>query len=232
MFSNYEYIGDPINAVKIYNDLEADELVFLDITATKENRLIDLNFVKEVGEEANMPFSVGGGIKSTDDIRKIIATGAEKVIIGHAATQDEKFIQEACDTFGSSTIAVCIDVKSNFWGKEKVVSLNAKKTHKLTPIEFAKHLEQLGVGELIVQSVDKDGTMSGFNESLCKQIIENTQIPIVCLGGAGSIENMSSLYKTCQPNGIAAGSLFVYQGNQRGVLINYLSKEQKKQIYD
>jgi cyclase len=231
MFSNYEYIGDPINAVKIYNDLDADELVFLDITATKENRLISLDFVREVGEEANMPFGVGGGIKSIEDIRKVIAAGAEKVIIGHAATQDETFIKEACDTFGSSTIAVCIDVKKNFWGKEKVCSLNAKKTYDFSAEEFAQRMERLGVGEIIIQSVERDGTMTGYHENLCKKIIECVTIPVVCIGGAGSLSDLQSLYQSCFPNGLAAGSLFVFQGKQRGVLINYLSKKEKKQIY-
>jgi cyclase len=231
-FSKYDYIGDPINAVKIYNDLEVDELIFLDITATQQNRLINLDFVREVGEEANMPFGVGGGIKSIDDIQKIIAAGAEKVIIGHAATQDESFIQTACETFGSSTIAVCIDVKKNIWGKEKVCSLNAKKTHDISASDFAKKMEKLGVGEIIIQSVDKDGMMTGYNLALCKEIIENVTIPVVCIGGSGNIADMQSLFKECSPNGLAAGSQFVYQGSQRGVLINYLTKEEKRSIYE
>lgn len=231
-FSKYTYIGDPINAVKIYNDLAADELVFLDITATKENRIINLDFVREVGEEANMPFAVGGGIKSIDDIQKIIAAGAEKVIIGHEATQNPHFIKEACDTFGSSTIAVCIDVKRNFWGKEKVCSLNAKIAHDIEASEFAIKMERLGVGEIIIQSVDRDGTMLGYDTELCKKIVENVSIPSVCLGGAGNISDMKLLYKSCYPNGLAAGSLFVLQGTHRGVLINYLSKEEKKTIYE
>jgi cyclase len=230
-FAKYEYIGDPINAVKIYNDLEADELVFLDVSATQENRLINLDFVREVGEEANMPFGVGGGIKSIDDIQKIIGAGAEKVIIGHAATQNETFIKEACATFGSSTIAVCIDVKKNMWGKEKVCSLNAKKNHDFTALDFAKKLAGLGVGEIIIQSVDHDGMMNGYNTSLCQQITDNITIPVVCLGGAGSILDMQNLYKTCSPNGLAAGSMFVFRGAQRGVLINYLSKQEKNSIY-
>jgi cyclase len=231
-FSKYNYIGDPINAVKIYNDLQADELVFLDITASKENRLIDLDFVREVGEEANMPFAVGGGIQSLDNIQKIIAAGAEKVIIGHAATQDDAFIKNACDAFGSSTIAVCIDVKKNLWGKEKLCSFNAKKTHDFDVVAFAQKMEKLGVGEIIIQSVDYDGTMQGYNEELTKKIIENVNIPVVCLGGAGTKDDLRAIYQTCRPNGLAAGSMFVYQGTQKGVLINYLNKEEKEKIYE
>jgi cyclase len=231
-FSKFEYIGDPINAVKIYNDLEVDELVFLDISATKENRLINLDFVREVGEEANMPFGVGGGIKSIEDIRKVIAAGAEKVIIGHAATQDYNFIKEACETFGSSTISVCIDIKQNLWGTDKVCSLNGKKTHEITPVDYAKKLNELGVGEIIIQSVDADGTMKGYNQKVSKQIIESVTIPVVCLGGAGKLSDMKNLYENCQPNGLAAGSMFIFQGSQRGVLISYLSKEEKSTIYE
>jgi cyclase len=231
-FSKYNYIGDPINAVKIYNDLAADELVFLDITASQENRLINLDFVREVGEEANMPFAVGGGIQSLEDIQKIIAAGAEKVIIGHAATQDETFIKSAYESFGSSTIAVCIDVKKNLWGKEKLCSLNAKKTHDIDVVSFAQKMEQLGVGEIIIQSVDHDGTMLGYNEALTQKIIENVSIPVVCLGGAGSAKDLRTIYQKCSPNGLAAGSMFVYHGSQKGVLINYLNKEEKQKIYE
>jgi imidazole glycerol-phosphate synthase subunit HisF len=231
-FSNYNYIGDPINAVKIFNDLSADELVFLDITATKEKRLISLDFVKEVGEEANMPFSVGGGIKSLEDIQRIIAAGAEKVIISHAAINDENFIKSACENFGSSTIAVCIDVKKNFWGKEKLCSLNAKKTYEIDAVSFAKKMEHLGVGEIIIQSVDYDGTMKGYNESLIDEIIRNVSIPVVCLGGASSLQYLKNVYQKFHPNGLAAGSLFVYQGDKNGVLINYPNKQEKQRIYE
>jgi cyclase len=230
-FSDYNYIGDPINAVKIYNELEADEIVVLDITATKENRLIDLDFVKQLGEECNMPFSVGGGIKSLDDIQKIIAAGAERVVIGHQATQDLDFIKEACQTFGSSTISVCIDVTKTLFGKYIVCSKNAKITHKENAIDFALKMQDLGVGEIIIQTVWLDGTQKGFDIQLFQSIIDKTKIPVVCLGGAQSKLDIQNLYKSCKPNGIAAGSMFVYQGNQKGVLINYLNKEDKKTIY-
>jgi cyclase len=231
-FGDYHYIGDPINAIKIYNELEADEIVVLDITATKENRRIDLDFVKQLGEECNMPFSVGGGIQSLEDIQKIIAAGAERVIIGHQASQDEAFIREACQAFGSSTISVCMDVNKNFFGKYVVCSKNAKVSHNETPLDFALKMEHLGVGELIIQSVWLDGTQKGYDVSLFQPIIEKTKIPVVCLGGAQTKTDMQHLYKKCKPNGIAAGSMFVYQGSQKGVLINYLNKEEKKYIYE
>jgi cyclase len=230
-FKNYHYIGDPINAVKIYNEMLADEIVVLDISATKENRTIDIEFVKTLGEEANMSFSVGGGIKTLEEIQKLLAAGAERVIIGHQATQDMEFIRKACQAFGSSSISVCIDIQKNFFGKHIVCSFNASKTHKLNPLDYALALQKNGVGELIIQSVSRDGTQKGFDLSYYKEIIEHVEIPVVCLGGAQSIADMRYLYQNCNPNGIGAGSLFVYQGTQKGVLINYFNSKQKQEIY-
>jgi cyclase len=231
-FKNYNYIGDPINAVKIFNDLKADELVFLDITATKEKRLISLNFVKEVGEEANMPFAVGGGIRTLDDIKKIISAGAEKVIIGHYALEKPDFIRQASDTFGSSTIVVCIDVKKNFWGKEKIWSVNGTQPAPHALEDFARLMEQNGAGEIIIQSIKKDGTMQGYDISLIKRMSEAVKVPVIALGGAGNYQHMSEAYHQGYANGLAAGSIFVYQGIHRGVLINYPNNIIKKTIYE
>lgn len=227
-FKKHKYIGDPINAVKIFNDLKADELVFLDIDATKENRLISLDFVKDVGEEANMPFCVGGGIKSISDIKKIINAGAEKVIIGSAAYLDKNFITEAANTFGSSTITVCIDVKKNFWGKEKAWVTNGTKVIDQDVIEFAKEMENAGAGEIIIQSIVKDGKMKGYDIDLVKKISENVTIPVVALGGAGKLADLEEAYHKGYANGLAAGSFFVYHDENRGVLINYPNKADLK----
>ena len=152
-FKDYNYIGDPINAVQIFNELQADEIVLLDITATKENRLISLDFVKQVGEEANMPFTVGGGIKSLEDIHQITSFGAERVVIGSQAAIDSNFIKKAAENFGSSTISVCIDVKKTIFGKEKIWIKNGKESRDYSPEEYAKRMEEVGVGEIIIQSI-------------------------------------------------------------------------------
>jgi imidazole glycerol-phosphate synthase subunit HisF len=224
-FKDHRYIGDPINAVRIFNDLKADELAFIDIMATKEKRTISADFVKAVGEEANMPFSAGGGIRTIDDIRKIIGAGAEKVIINTMAGEQLQFIREAADTFGSSTIAVCIDVKKDFWGKEKVWINSGTKALSLDPVVFAKLVEDSGAGELIIQSIEKDGTMSGYDTSLIRRITEAITIPVVALGGAGSFDHLVALNREVPVNGLAAGSLFVYHGERRAVLVNYPAKE-------
>jgi imidazole glycerol-phosphate synthase subunit HisF len=224
-FSKHQYIGDPINAVRIFNDLKADELVFLDILATKEQRLISLDFIKNVGEEANMPFAVGGGIRTLDDIREVIGVGAEKVIINSYAAENPTFIRLASDTFGSSTISVCIDVKKKMFGGITVWSNGGTKNTKCTPVDFAKQMEEEGAGELIIQSIERDGMMNGYDIELIRSISQAVTIPVVALGGAGSVDDLAKGYHEGYANGLAAGSMFVYQGKNRGVLINYPEKK-------
>ena len=223
-FKDFRYIGDPINAVKVFNDLKADELVFLDIEATKEKRTISTELVSQVGEEANMPFAVGGGIKNLEEIQNIIAKGAEKVIINTCAVENPKFIREASDNFGSSTIVVCIDVKKKFFSGEVVWRNSGSKSSKYSPKDFAKIIEENGAGEIIIQSIDKDGTMSGYDLDLVKEISTAVAIPVVALGGAGNLEHMVEVYKKGFASALAAGSLFVFQGPNKGVLINYIEK--------
>ena len=230
-FKSHRYIGDPINAVKIFNDLKADELVFLDITATNEKRLISLDFVKDVGEEANMPFSVGGGIRKLDDIRRILEVGAEKVILNSIAGENSDFVAEAANEFGSSTIAVCIDLKKNIFGKKQVVLCSGKKASTTNPVEFSKQMQEKGAGEIIVQSVDLDGTMQGYDIDLLKEISQSVSIPVVALGGAGNLQHIQNLYQQTVINGFGAGSMFVYHGPRNAVLINYPNKEQLKSLF-
>ena len=220
-FRKHRYIGDPINAVKIFNDLKTDELVFLDILASKEGRTISLDFVRDVGEEANMPFAVGGGIRTTDDIRKIINAGAEKVVINTAAGLDPDFISRASDEFGSSTIVVCIDVKKIFLGKQQSWIFNGRKQTGYSAIDFGRMMEEKGAGEIIVQSIERDGMMQGYDLELIRGISEAVTIPVVALGGAGNLNHLSEAYKYSYANGLAAGSIFVYHGSRNAVLINY-----------
>lgn len=229
-FKHPNYIGDPINAVKIFNELKVDELVFLDIDATNENRLISLDFIKNVGEESNMPFSVGGGIRSIEDIRQIIAAGAERVIINSAAVANPEFIRLAADTFGSSTICVCMDVKKKHFGKLQTWRNSGEKASGYSPVDFAKLMEEKGAGEIIVQSIERDGSMSGYDIDLIREISETVSIPVVALGGAGSLGDLKAAFTEGFANGLAAGSLFVYQSKKKGVLINYPDKEEINSI--
>jgi cyclase len=223
-FKNEKYIGDPINAVHIFNDLRADELVFLDIDATTKNCLIDIDFVRKIGEEADMPFAVGGGIRTVQQIRDLISAGAEKVVISTYAAENPDFIRQVSDEFGSSTIVVCMDVKKKFLGSNVVWTHGGRKSSHLKPIDFARLMEEKGAGEIIVQSIDKDGSMSGYDIDLIRSISEAVTIPIVALGGAGKMEDLNEVRVNGFANGLAAGSLFVYQSSRRGVLINYPEK--------
>lgn len=223
-FKNHRYIGDPINAVKIFNDLKADELVFLDILASKENRTISLEFIKNVGEEANMPFAVGGGITTLDQIQSIIAAGAEKVVINTKAAIEPDFIRSASETFGSSTIVVCIDVKIKWLGKEQTWISGGTKATGIDAVVFAQLMEKKGAGEIIIQSIERDGTMNGYDIPLIKKISQAVKIPVVALGGAGNIDHLKLAYKEGYANGLAAGSMFVYHGARNGILINYPEK--------
>jgi cyclase len=229
-FTNYRYIGDPINAVKIFNDLKADELVFLDILASKENRTISLDFIKDVGEEANMPFAAGGGINDIKHIKNIISAGAEKVVLNTVASQNPEFVKQASETFGSSTIVVCIDVKKKFLGKEQIWAYGGSKPTGISPVEFSQLMEEKGAGEIIIQSIDRDGTMLGYDLQLIRKISEAVSIPVVALGGAGNLQHMKQAYTEAYANGLAAGSIFVYHGARRGILINYPEQEEIRNI--
>ncbi len=226
-FKNHKYIGDPINAVRIYNELEADEIIFLDIEATKNNRCVDVQLVKDIGEEANMPFGVGGGINSLSQIENLIHAGAEKVVICSEALHRPEFIQEASQEFGSSTIAVCMDVGKSFFGGTKLYSHSGSKAHSIDLESFVKKMQDFGAGELIIQSIVQDGKMTGYNHEISAAVAKKISIPVTILGGAGSMEDIKSLHQQHPFNGYAAGSLFVYQGKHRGVLINYPSQEIK-----
>ena len=229
-FKNYRYIGDPINAVKIFNDLKADELVFLDILASKEKRTISLDFVRKVGDEANMPFAVGGGIKSIQQIKEIINAGAEKVIINTYAVENPDFIKQASDIFGSSTIVVSIDVKKKFLGKKQVYIIGGGKSTGLDPVSFAKLMEEKGAGEIIINSIDKDGLMTGYDLSLIEEVSKAVAIPVVAAGGAGGIQDFKPAINV-YASAVAAGSMFVYHGPRHAVLINYPSKADLNKIF-
>ncbi len=221
-FKGHKYIGDPLNAARIFNELEADELIFLDIQASREGRCISLDFVNELAEELTMPFSVGGGITSLEQIRSIIRAGVEKVVIGTYAIEPD-FVRHAAAEFGSSTISVCVDAKRSFWGRDRVHVKNGKVATPHDPVAFAKSMEEAGAGELIIQSIDRDGTMNGYDVDLINSISTQVRVPVVALGGAGSMFDLMDGIQKGMASAVAAGSLFVYNNADRGVLINYPS---------
>jgi cyclase len=225
-FGKSRYIGDPMNAVRIFNAKEADELIFLDIDATKEHRMISLPFVEKIADEAFMPFAIGGGIKSIKEIREVFAVGAEKVVINSSAVLNPTLVQEAADTFGSQSIVVSIDAKRKFFGKYEACICGGTKGSGMDPVTLAKLMEDKGAGEIMINSIDRDGTMEGFDMHLLSAIADAVRVPVIASGGAGSIQDLALGVVQGGVSAVAAGSLFVYHGKRRAVLINYPTKEE------
>jgi cyclase len=231
-FKNPTYVGDPINAIKIFNEKMVDELMFLDIEATVEERKPLFNRITEIASECFMPFGYGGGIRNLEDIRKILSIGAEKVAINTQAILNPDFIKQAAEEFGSQSIVVSIDVKENIFKKPVVFMHGTKKTVNLDPVEFACKMEEMGAGELLVNSVDRDGTMSGYDINLLKKITGAVNIPVIACGGAGCIDDFYTAVKNGGASAVAAGSLFVFYGRHRAVLINYPTDTELNKIYN
>lgn len=219
-FKKTTYLGDPINAVKIFNDKEADELIFLDIHASKENRCIDVRLVKDIADEAYMPFAVGGGLKDIKSAIALLQAGAEKIIINSAFANNPKFVKELANEIGNQSVVVCCDVKKNWLGQWYAYTHSGTKNTKLSPSDFAKLAEENGAGEFMLQFIDNDGMMQGYNLELIHNISSAIKIPLIACGGAGTIDHMQSALKK-GANAVAAGSMFVYHGPHKTVLINY-----------
>lgn len=231
-FKDPKYIGDPINAVKIFNDLKSDELVFLDIVASKEGRTVSVDLVKDIGDEAFMPFGVGGGISSISQIEQLLKAGAEKVIINTNFILKPELIEEAAKVFGSQSIVVSIDVKKTFFGKYECWIKDGSENSKLNPVDLAKKAETSGAGELIINSIDLDGMMTGYDIELIKSISDFVSVPVVACGGAGNTEHLFKGYSDGNAHALAAGSMFVFHGPRRAVLINYPSKNELIQLFN
>ena len=223
-FKKPKYVGDPINAVKIFNDKEVDELIFLDITATPQNRGPNFNLIKDIANEAFMPFGYGGGITKIEEIEELFFLGVEKIILNTSAYLNPNLITEAANIFGNQSIVVAIDVKRNLFGREYIYIYCGKKKIKVDPVEYAKKVELLGAGEIFLNSIDRDGTMLGYDLSLIQSITEAVEIPVIASGGAGSIDDFADAVKI-GAGAVAAGAMFVFNGTHRAVLISYPNYE-------
>lgn len=222
-FGKPVYVGDPNNAVKIFNEKEVDELIFLDISATKENRGPNLAYIEEIATECFMPLCYGGGIRTIEDIANITKCGVEKVAINSAAYTEPNLIRLAADKFGSSTIVGSIDVKKDFFGNYGVYIQAGQKAIKQSPVAYAQYLQEQGVGEILINSIDKDGTMQGYDIKLVESITKAVNVPVIACGGAGSVNDIAQALAT-GANAAAVGAMFVFTGVHRAVLINYLSE--------
>lgn len=230
-FKDPKYVGDPINAVKIFNEKEADEIMVIDIDATGENREPDYKMIENVAAECRMPLCYGGGIKTADQAQKIFGLGVEKISVSSAAVEHPEVIAEMARQVGRQSVAVVLDVKKRFLGgKYDVWSRNGKVNTKRDPVELAKEMEKLGAGEIVINSIDQDGVMKGYDLALIDAIREAVSLPLTVLGGAGSLEDLAGLIRRYGIIGAAAGSLFVFKGVYRAVLINYPRPEEKDKL--
>jgi cyclase len=234
-FKDPKYVGDPINAVKIFNEKEVDELIVLDIDATLEKRGPDFNLIKNLAIECRMPFCYGGGVTTVQQAKEIIKLGAEKVAISTAAILNPDLLKQIGQAVGMQSVVVILDVKkrSGLFSSSgyDVYTNNGKTKTSVKFEEFLKDLDQIGVGEIVINSIDKDGSMSGYDFELVEFVRKVVEVPITILGGAGSTQDFKDLFKKFGIIGAAAGSFFVFKGKYRSVLISYPSKNEKKEIY-
>jgi cyclase len=230
-FKNSRYVGDPRNAVRIFNEKEVDELILLDISATPENKPIQFDLIHEIVSEAFMPVAYGGGVRTIEDARRVLALGVEKIVINSYAVENPDFISAAASNFGSSSVVVSIDVKKSFWGKYEVWVRGGRQRTKLDPVQHAIYMAEKGAGEIVINSIDQEGTMSGYDLHLIKAVSHAVQIPVIASGGAGKIEHLAEAVKIGNATAVTAGSMFVFQGKHRAVLISFPDLNTRKFLF-
>jgi len=232
-FKSPKYVGDPINAVKIFNEKEADELIVADIDATVKGIEPDYKLIADLAAECRMPLCYGGGVCTPKQAKKIIGLGVEKVAISAAAVDDPDLVTRIAELIGRQSVVVVLDVRKKsglFSTGYELCAYNAKKAYKIDPVEFAKRMEVAGAGEIVINSVDCDGQMQGYDLQFARQIRTELSIPLTFVGGAGSHQDIEALFRECGVVGAAAGSLFVFKGPYRAVLINYPSVQLKDSL--
>jgi cyclase len=229
-FRDPSYIGDPINAIKIYNEKEVDELIFLDITASAENREPNYKVISDIASECFMPLCYGGGISTLDQVKRIMEIGVEKVSLNRSAIQDPGLVTSAAKAFGSQAVIVSIDVKKNFWRKYEVVGKRGTSSTGENPVSFAKRMVEIGAGEILLTSVDREGTWEGYDTELLRQVTESVNVPVIANGGAGNLAHLQQAVEVGHASALALGSMVVYQKKGMGVLINFPAREQLEKI--
>ena len=230
-FKNPKYVGDPINAVKIFNEKESDELIVLDIDATTTGSGPDFKMIQNLATECRMPLCYGGGVKTVEQAKTIIGLGVEKVALSSAVLENPRLVAQIAEEIGSQSVVVVLDVKKSLFGsKYEIWKHNAKVNTGKCPVEFSRELEKMGVGEIVLNSIDNDGEMKGYDLSLAKKVREVTRVPMTVLGGAGSLMDIGNLISCFGIVGAAAGSLFVFKGVYKAVLINYPNPADKDNL--
>jgi imidazole glycerol-phosphate synthase subunit HisF len=215
------YVGDPINVIRIFNEKEVDEIVLLDILASLEKRGPNFDLLKEIASECFMPLAYGGGITSIDQIRILFRIGIEKVILNTSLIQDPNFVRKAVATFGSQAITASIDVRRKLLGRREVMTLAGTESTGLAPVDAARKAEELGVGEILLTSIDAEGSMDGYDIDLLAKVSKSVNVPVIASGGAGKIEDFRKALHEGHASAVSAGSMFVFYGPHRAVLITY-----------
>ena len=232
-FSNPKYVGDPINTVRIFNEKQADELMVLDIDASAKNTGPCFALIEKLAAECSMPLCYGGGIKNAEQVKQIVNMGIEKVAVSSVLFEDFSVLEEMVSSVGSQSVVVVFDIKKSeqlFSQKYEIYTHNGTKLMPDSPLEMTKKVQDAGVGEIVFNFIDRDGTMAGYDLQYAKLISRECKVPITFLGGAGSLEHVSQLISETDTAGAAAGSLFVFKGKYRAVLINYPSFQEKMRI--
>jgi cyclase len=231
-FAKPHYVGDPINAVRIFNDKEVDELLFLDINATREDRGPQFDVIEDVARECFMPFAYGGGVRDRDTMSRLFALGVEKVALNSAAISNPGLVEEAASIFGSQSVIVSIDVKKRWLSRYEVFSHSGTRGTGLHPTQHAKRMADCGAGEILINSIDRDGTMLGFDLELVRSVTSAVDVPVVACGGAGKLADFAAAVKDGGASAVAAGSMFVFQGPHRAVLITYPEYRELEKLLD
>ncbi len=230
-FKSPKYVGDPINAVRIFNEKEVDELAFFDIDASVLNKEPDYGLIEKLANQSRMPLCYGGGVKTVEQAQRIFSLGIEKIALSSAVIQNPNLISQIADRVGSQSVIVVLDIKKKLLGGYEIYTHNGKKATGINPIKFAKEIEGLGAGEIIINSIDQDGVMKGYDMNLIDKIAESISIPLTVLGGAGSFADIEKVIEKHGVIGVAAGSLFVFKGPYKAVLINYPTQIEKNRIF-
>ena len=232
-FLDPKYVGDPLNAVKIYNELEVDELLVLDIDATVKGLNPNEKLISKLAEECRMPLCYGGGVKTVEQFEKLVSLGVEKVAISSAAIENPKIIYEAAKKVGSQSVVVVLDIKyQGILSKPKITTLNGNQFFDIDLFEFIKKIEDLGAGEVVINCIDRDGIKNGYDIELISKIRKISKSILTLLGGAGSFKDIEDLMTKVNTVGCSAGSLFVFKGKFDAVLISYLDKNEREKLKD
>ncbi len=230
-FKDDRYIGDPINAVRIFNDKQADELCLIDIGNSRNPRDINFSLLADIASEAFMPLSYGGGVSSLSQVERLVASGFERVIVNSAFLTRPSLASEMVKAFGSSTIIAGIDVKADWLGRSQAVGRGPGSRPKVSPVQWAKQLEEMGVGEILLTSTDRDGTLSGFDLDLVRSVVASVNIPVIASGGASTVADFGGATRDAGASAVAAGSMFVFHGKHKAVLISYPTPEELRLVW-